>query len=60
MKIINNFTKYYKHCQKYKKSSGRFKFTLKEDANFNYSILFNIIYIDDSLILHIVDKVTRF
>ena len=59
-KIIANLTKYYMHCQKHGKSPGQFKFTLKEDANFNYSILVDIMYIDGSLILHIVDKVTRF
>lgn len=59
-KIIDNLTKYCIHCQKHRKSPGRFKFTLKEDANFNYSIFVDIIYIDDSPILHVIDKATRF
>ncbi len=59
-KIVDNLTKYCMHCQKHGKSPGRFKFTLKEDANFNYSILVDIMYIDGSPILHVVDEATRF
>lgn len=59
-KIIDNLTKYCIHCQKHGKSLGQFKFTLKEDVNFNYLILVDIIYINGSLILHIVDETIRF
>ena len=59
-KIIDNPTKYCTHCQKHRKSPGRFKSIFKEDVNFNYSILVDIIYIDDNPILHVVDKATRF
>ncbi len=59
-KIIDNLKKYWTHCQKHGKSPSRFKFTLKEDVNFNYSILVDIMYIDGDPILHFVDKATRF
>lgn len=59
-KIIGYFTKYYMHCQKHGKSTEQFKFTLKEDVNFNYSILINIMYIDGSQILYVIDEITRF
>lgn len=59
-KIIDNLIKYNKYCQKHRKSSGYFKFTLREDANFNYLILVDIIYIDDNPILHIIDETIRF
>lgn len=59
-KIINNLIKYCTHCQKYENLPGCFKFTLKDDANFNYSILINIMYIDGHLILHVVDMTIRF
>ena len=39
---------------------GRFKFILRDDVNFNYSIIVDIMYIDNSPILHIVDEATRF
>ena len=47
-KIIDNLTKYCTHCQKHGKSPGRLKFTLKEDANFNYSILVDIMCLRQS------------
>jgi hypothetical protein len=49
-------------CQKYTKSCEHFKFTLKDDANcnFNYSMIVNIMYIENHLILHIVDDATCF
>lgn len=59
-KMIDNLTKYCTYFQKHGKSPDQFKITLKKHANFNYLILVNIIYIDGSLILHIVDDATRF
>ena len=59
-KIIDNLTKYCTHCQKHRKSPGRFKFTLKEYVNSNYSILVDIMYIDGDPILQVVDKANRF
>ena len=59
-KIIDNLTRYYTHCQKHRKSPGYFKLTLKKDANFNYSILIDIMYIDGSPIVHVVNNTIRF
>ena len=59
-KIIDNLTKYNIYCQKYNKSTDRFKFKLKENATFNYSILIDIMYIEGNSILHVVNKVTKF
>jgi hypothetical protein len=60
--VLKKLTKFCIFCQKYAKSSERFKFILKDDANcnFNYSIIVDVMYIDNSLILHVVDDVTRF
>ena len=58
-KRLLTILQYCTHCQKHGKSPGRFKFTLKEDANFSYSILVDIMYIDGSPILHVVDEATR-
>jgi hypothetical protein len=55
-KLINCCT----FCQKHEKSFERFKFILKDDVNFNYSIIINIMYIDNHFILHVVDETTRF
>lgn len=59
-KTIDNLIKYCKHYQKYGKSLGYFKFTLKKNTNFNYFILINIMYIDGNPILHVIDEATRF
>lgn len=57
---LEHLTKYCEHCQKHSKSPGRFKFTLREDVNFNYTITVDIMYIDNTPILHVVDEATRF
>lgn len=57
---LERLTKYCSFCQKHGKSPGRFKFTLTEDIDFNYSIIVDIMYIDNSPILHVVDESTRF
>ena len=59
-KAIDKLTKFCTQCQKHGKSPGRFKFTLREDVNFNYSIITDIMYIDGSPILHVIDEATRF
>ena len=59
-KAIDHLTKYCFYCQKYGCSPGRFKFTLYEDLDFNYSVYVDIIYINGSLVLHIIDKATYY
>ena len=57
---LKKLTKFCTFCQKYGKSPGRFKFNLRDNVEFNYSIIVNIMYIDNSPILHVVDESTRF
>jgi hypothetical protein len=57
---LEKLTKFCTFCQKYAKSPGRFKFILKDDVNFNYSIIVDVMYIENHSILHVVDDVTRF
>ena len=57
---LNKLTEYCTFCQKHGKSPERFKFTLREDVNFNYFIIVDIMYIDNDLILHVIDEATRF
>ena len=42
------------------KSPSRFKFTLKDDHEFNYSVIINILYLDGELVLQVVDLLTAF
>jgi hypothetical protein len=42
------------------KAPGRFKFTLKDDFEFNFEIIVDVMYIDGKPVLHIVDTATAF
>lgn len=44
------------NCQ----SPRRFKFTLHEDHEFNYEIMFDIIYLSNRPVLHVIDVATAF
>jgi hypothetical protein len=58
--MLKKLIKFCIFCQKHEKSLERFKFILRDDVNFNYSIIIDIMYIDNNLILHVVDETTRF
>ena len=59
-KTLKHITRYCLYYQKYRKSLGRFRFTLKDNVNFNYCIIINIIYINSKPVFYIVNKGTRF
>jgi hypothetical protein len=42
------------------KSPRRFKFILKDDYNFNFEVIIDIIYLDGKPVLQIVDTATSF
>jgi hypothetical protein len=58
--VLKKLTKFCIFCQKYAQSSERFKFTLKDEINFNYAVIVDVMYIENHFILHIIDDVTRF
>jgi hypothetical protein len=58
--VLEKLIKFCIFCQEHEKFSERFKFTLRNDVKFNYSIIVDIMYIDNHLILHVVDETTRF
>src|SRR6266702_3875682 len=58
--VLKKLTKFYHQCQIYKKFPGRFKFTLKDDHEFNYSVIINIMYLNGKPVLQIVDFTTTF
>ena len=60
IKVLEKLTKYCNHCQLNSTSPGRFRFSLKEDKEFNYSIVVDIFYIDGDPVLHVVDLSTAF
>jgi hypothetical protein len=57
---LQHITKYCEHCQRHDKSPGRFKFNLRDDINFNYSIIIDVFYIEGKPVLHVVDEGTRY
>ena len=42
------------------KSPSRFKFTLKDNYDFNYKIIIDVMYINSKPVLHVVDAATVF
>jgi hypothetical protein len=58
--LIKHLTKLCHHCQMNAKAPGRFKFTLKDDMDFNYEVVIDIMYIGSKPMLHVVDTATAF
>jgi hypothetical protein len=59
-RAIEQLTKFCHQCQIHGKSPGRFKFTLKDEYEFNYSIVVDVMYLDGHPVLHVVDEATAF
>jgi hypothetical protein len=58
---LDYITKYCTRCQKFSRAPLRFKFTFWDNSiDFNYSVYIDIMYINSSLLLHVVNKATRF
>lgn len=47
-------------CQGYAQRPRRFKFTLRDDVEFNHNIYVDIFYIEGKPVLHVVEEGTRF
>ena len=48
------------HCQINAKAPGRFKFTIRDDHEFNHEIIVDIFFINGQPVLHVVDSATAF
>ena len=57
---LDYLTKFCHHCQMKGKSPGRFKFTLKDDYEFNYSVIIDILYLEGKPVLQVIDASTSF
>jgi hypothetical protein len=62
---IEYFIKYCHHCQIHEKFSNRFNFTLKDDLEFNFNVIVNILYLKiksdvNKSIMHVMNETTRF
>ena len=58
--MLDRFIKFCIFCQKHSRSPKRFKFVLREKINFNFSTIVDIMYIDNNLVLHVIDESTKF
>ena len=58
--ILEYLTKYYHQCQITQKSPYRFKFTLRDNYNFNYEVVIDVLWIDSKPVLQAVDTATAF
>ena len=60
LQVLRYLTKYCEQCQKHGCSPDRFTFTLKDDLDFNYNVIIDIMYIRSKPVLHLVDEATCF
>ena len=60
LQALQHLTKYCEQCPKHGRSPGRFMFILKDDLDFNYNVIIDIMYIGGKPVLHLVHEATRF
>ena len=60
LQALQYLTKYCEQFQKYHRSPGRFGFIFKDDLDFNYNIIVDIMHIEGKPVLYLVDEATRF
>ena len=59
-RVLQDIKKFCHQCQVHDPAPRRFKFTLKDDRNFNYEIFVDVMYLDGKPVLHVVDSATAF
>lgn len=60
LSILETITKFCHHCQMNGPAPRRFKFTLKDDHDFNYELIIDVMYLLGKAALHAVDAATSF
>lgn len=60
MRALEQIQKFCHHCQMHEKAPGRFKFSLKDEYNFNHTIIVDVLYLNDKPVMHVVDVSTSF
>jgi hypothetical protein len=58
--VIEKITKFCHQCQMHGGTPGRFRFTLRDDVDFNYRILVDVMYIKGKPVIHAIDEATSF
>lgn len=57
---LQRLTRHCEHCQLHSRKPGRFKFTLKDDMEFNHTIYIDLFWLSDGPVLYIIDAATSF
>ncbi|KAI1819054.1 hypothetical protein F4861DRAFT_544296 [Xylaria intraflava] len=57
---LEEIQKFCHHCQSYDPAPRRFKFSIKDDCNFNYEIIIDVVRIGGKQVLHVIDAATSF
>src|SRR6266516_2784041 len=58
--VLRTIERFCHHCQMHGQAPRRFKFSFKDDHEFNYEILVDVMYLGGKPVLHIVDSSTAF
>ena len=58
--ILRQIQKFCHHCQAHDPMPRRFKFRLKDDREFNFEILVDVVYLSGKPVLHVIDSATAF
>ena len=58
--MLAKITKFCHQYQIYGKTSGRFRFNIKNNMNFNAELIINVMYINGKSVLYVVNNATAF
>lgn len=58
--VLEEIQKVCHHCQSHDPAPKRFKFTLRDDRDFNYEIFVDIVHLSDGKALHVIDASTSY
>jgi hypothetical protein len=58
--VLKKINRICHQCQMHSGKSGRFRFTLRKNANFNHRFIVNIMFIEGKPVLYAVDEATAF
>ncbi|KDN61365.1 putative conserved hypothetical protein [Colletotrichum sublineola] len=60
MKALEQLTKHCHQCQLHGGAPSRFRFTLRDNYNFNYEVIVDVMHLDGDPVLDVVDSATAF
>jgi hypothetical protein len=58
--VVAKINKYCHFCQLHGGAPGRFRFTIRNDVEFNYKLILDVMYINGKLMLHAINEATVF